>query len=123
MCYDHIAGHLGVAIADGLVRRELLVVLGSDYELTHKGDALLRDIGIETSDFLKSKRHFARKCLDWSERRHHVGGSVGAAIAKAAFEKGWIERTRERRVLKVTPKGIRDLKLLIGVQISTEVFG
>ena len=117
MCYDHIAGRLGVAIADGLVENEMLIVLGNDYELTSKGKVLLGNIGINVNDLSKSKRLFARRCLDWSERRHHVAGAVGAAIADVSFEKGWIERAKERRVLSVTPKGKMQLKALIGINL------
>lgn len=109
MCYDHIAGHLGVSIADALVRKGALIALDRDYEVTLAGEALFEDLGITSTDLRTSKRLFARQCLDWSERRHHVAGAVGAAIADLAFAKGWIERANERRVLTVTPKGRRDL--------------
>ncbi len=116
MCYDHIAGHLGVSIADALVRNGTLIALDSDYELTPKGEELFERLGAAPTVLRKSNRLFARQCLDWSERRHHVAGVVGAAIASLAFEKKWIERAKERRVLTVTPKGKRDLKSIFGIE-------
>lgn len=118
MCYDHIAGRLGVSIADALVLNGTLIALDSDYELTPKGETLFEDLGISLTEIRKSNRLFARQCLDWSERRHHVAGAVGAAIANLAFEKRWIERAKERRVLTVTPKGKRDLNALLGIKIQ-----
>ena len=119
LCYDHIAGQLGVAIADGLVRQGALVPLGSDYELSEKGENLLSGLGISVPKLSKSKRLFARQCLDWSERRHHVAGAVGAAIADLAFEQKWVLRTNERRILSITPKGRSALEKQLGVTFQT----
>ena len=115
MCYDHIAGRLGVAIADALVQQGALQVLDTDYALTPKGAALFQGWGVNPDDLKRSKRVFARQCLDWSERRHHVAGAVGAALANLAFDRGWIIRGPERRVLVVTPKGQHDMKTHFGV--------
>jgi hypothetical protein len=114
-CYDHIAGHLGVAIADALVAKGALIPLGNDYELTPQGEALLTSFGADIPTIRHSKRLFARQCLDWSERRHHVAGVVGATIADLAFANGWIERARERRVLLVTSKGQSALRKHLGL--------
>lgn len=118
MCYDHIAGHLGVSIADALVEKGALVALDTDYELTAKGTALFADLGINPAELKRTKRVFARQCLDWSERRHHVSGAVGAALADLAFDRGWIARAAERRVLIVTPFGQREMKALLGVNFD-----
>ncbi len=115
LCYDHIAGHLGVAITDALVDKGALLPLGNDYELTSQGEVLLGSFGADIAKLRHSKRLFARQCLDWSERRHHVAGVVGATIADFAFANGWIERARERRVLLVTPKGQNALKKHLGL--------
>ena len=118
MCYDHIAGRLGVSIADALVKRGALIALDTDYELTPKGEALFDAWGINPADLKRSKRVFARQCLDWSERRHHVSGAVGAALANLAFDKGWITRAKERRVLIVTPLGQREMKTHLGITVG-----
>lgn len=118
MCYDHFAGRLGVSIADALVEKGALIALDTDYELTPKGEAMFDTWGINPSDLKRSKRVFARQCLDWSERRHHVSGSVGAALANLAFDKGWVTRAKERRVLVVTPLGQRELKTHLGISYN-----
>ncbi len=115
MCYDHIAGRLGVSIADALVKKDALIALDTDYELTPKGEVLFDGWGISPADLKRSKRVFARQCLDWSERRHHVSGAVGAALANFAFDKGWVTRAKERRVLIVTPLGQREMKTHLGI--------
>lgn len=118
MCYDHIAGRLGVSIADALVKKGALIELDTDYELTEKGEALFVSLGVNPNDLRRSKRVFARQCLDWSERRHHVSGAVGAALADLAFDRGWIARAKERRVLIVTPLGQREMKAHFGVNFD-----
>ena len=115
MCYDHIAGHLGVSIADGLVKQGALTALDTDYDLTPKGEALFERLGINPADLKRSKRVFARQCLDWSERRYHVSGAVGAAIANLAFDRGWITHAKERRVLIVTRLGQQEMKTHFGI--------
>ncbi|WP_037306692.1 ArsR/SmtB family transcription factor [Ruegeria halocynthiae] len=118
MCYDHIAGHLGVSMADALVKKGALIALDTDYEVTPKGEALFDTLGINTGDLRRSKRVFARQCLDWSERRHHLSGAVGAALANLAFDRGWITRTTTRRVLIVTPVGQREMKTHLGITFN-----
>jgi DNA-binding transcriptional ArsR family regulator len=118
MCYDHIAGRLGVSIADALVKKGALIELDTDYELTAKGEALFVSLGVKPGDLRRSKRVFARQCLDWSERRHHVSGAVGAALANLAFDRGWVTRAKERRVLIVTPHGQREMKAHFGVNFD-----
>jgi DNA-binding transcriptional ArsR family regulator len=102
-CYDHFAGRLGVAIADSLCARGH-VILGDDGgQVTETGLAFLRDLGAQFSK--PSRRPFCRHCLDWTERRPHLSGMVGASIAIRCFDLGWVERERNPRVLKITPKG------------------
>jgi DNA-binding transcriptional ArsR family regulator len=102
-CYDHFAGRLGVAIADSLCTRGH-VILGDDGgQVTETGLAFLRDLGAQFSK--TSRRPFCRHCLDWTERRPHLSGMVGAAIAIRCFDLGWVERERNQRGLKITPKG------------------
>jgi DNA-binding transcriptional ArsR family regulator len=102
-CYDHFAGRLGVAIADSLCARGH-VILGDDGgQVTETGLAFLRDLGAQFSK--TSRRPFCRHCLDWTERRPHLSGMVGASIAIRCFDLGWVERERSPRALKITPKG------------------
>lgn len=101
-CYDHLAGALGVALFDALLRKG---VLTPELETTSKGARRLADLGIDVEGAAEGRRAFARRCLDWSERRHHLAGALGAAIATRFFELGWIERTPSSRAVRVTEAG------------------
>ncbi len=115
-CYDHIAGRLGVAIADGLMQRGALCLTGEHYQVTDSGQAVLAQMGVCLQTARAKKRIFAKQCLDWSERRHHISGALGAALAEACLQRLWVQRTSERRVLTVTPEGKRALSDLLGVE-------
>jgi DNA-binding transcriptional ArsR family regulator len=107
-CYDHFAGRLGVAIADSLCARGH-VILGDDGgEVTETGFAFLSSFGAQFSK--RSRRPFCRHCLDWTERRPHLSGIVGASIATRCFDLGWVERERNPRALKITAKGREGLR-------------
>jgi DNA-binding transcriptional ArsR family regulator len=117
LCYDHLAGSLGVALADALVAKGH-VVLGDDGgEVTASGTAFLRDFGIDPQARAKRHRAFCKPCLDWSERRPHIAGAVGAALARRCFEAGWIERIRDTRAVAVTTPGRRALRQDLGIEL------
>lgn len=105
LCYDHFAGTLGVMIADALILRQFLTPNDRDFVLTDTGESFLGKMGVDVQAARTKRRVFARKCLDWSERRPHLAGSLGAEIAETAFRKGWINRTAERRIVEITPCG------------------
>ena len=106
-CYDHMAGRLGVAIADGLTARGA-VVLGADAgEVTPAGHALFDRLGLPLAAPTGSRRLLCRACLDWSERRPHLAGLVGTALLDHSLARGWVRRGPERRALIVTPAGRR----------------
>lgn len=113
-CYDHLAGRLGVAIAHALEERGYLVHRGSNYRVTPAGEAFLRQAAVEVKA-TSSRRPFVRSCLDWSERRPHVAGTLGAALAAHALQRGWISRVRGTRAVRVTPAGRRAFIQLFGV--------
>src|SRR5579859_7576244 len=97
-CYDHLAGRLGVGLADALIAREL-VVLGEDGgEVTEAGLTFLRTLGVEPAHGHR-RRIFCRPCLDFTERRPHLAGALGAALATRCFELGWIARIRDSRAV------------------------
>jgi DNA-binding transcriptional ArsR family regulator len=106
-CYDHIAGALGVAIADRLIEREFVILGEEAGEVTTAGADFLAKLGVELSGARARRRVFCRPCVDWTERRAHIGGAVGAALASRCFELKWIERMRDSRALVVTPAGRR----------------
>lgn len=117
LCYDHLAGSLGVALADALIARGH-VVLGDDGgEVTASGAKFLRDFGIDPQAAAKRRRAFCKPCLDWSERRPHIAGAVGAALARRCLEAGWIERIRDTRAVAVTGKGLRALRQELGIDL------
>jgi hypothetical protein len=118
MCYDHVAGRLGVGLTDALLARRH-VELGDDGGvLTTSGEAFLHEFGIDVGKARRSHRMFCRPCIDWSERRPHLAGAVGAALARRLFALGWITRVRDGRALVVTPDGRRELEETFGVLLS-----
>ena len=104
-CYDHIAGVLGVGLAARLTERKF-VVLGEDAgEVTPAGAEFLSRFGVDLSSARTKRQIFCRPCIDWTERRSHIGGAIGAALASRCFELKWVERVRGSRALTVTPAG------------------
>ncbi|WP_228989644.1 helix-turn-helix transcriptional regulator [Streptomyces sp. DH8] len=110
-CYDHLAGALGVAITTAMTTRGLL-----DWEhgltLTGKGTAWLHDLGITLPP--AQRRPPVRSCLDWTERRPHLAGSVGAAVCRHAFDSGWVTRIGTGRAVALTDTGHRALREHLG---------
>ncbi|MGD1878836.1 MAG: ArsR/SmtB family transcription factor [Kiloniellaceae bacterium] len=104
-CYDHLAGRLGVALTDSLLKRRYLRRVESDFTLGPKGRAFLEDFGIDVTAAEGERRHFARCCLDWSERRPHLGGALGAALADHLLRRKWLRRERASRKVVLTPAG------------------
>ena len=104
-CYDHIAGLLGVRLAERLTEREFVILGDEAGEVTPAGADFLSNFGVDLSGARAKRRVFCRPCLDWTERRPHIGGAVGAALARRCFELKWIERVRDSRALVITPTG------------------
>ena len=118
-CYDHIAGALGVALFDRCVSLGWLSPPAADQscDLTPLGHAAFERLGIDTTAARKSHRRFAFACLDWSERRPHLAGALGAAVLGAALKKSWVRRDLDSRVLRLTTVGRRELLAKLGVQL------
>ncbi len=105
-CYDHLAGHLGVSIADALRASGAVEIAGDAAALTETGRARMQALGILAPDRdMRSTRPVCRACLDWSERRPHLAGVLGAAICTHALDHGWIRRRAGTRALEITPAG------------------
>jgi DNA-binding transcriptional ArsR family regulator len=109
-CYDHLAGQLGVALADALVAAGHAELASDGGIVTDTGVEFLGRIGIDVTSIIarsvkKSGHVLCRPCLDWSERRPHLAGIVGAAICAHSFDKGWIRRGEGTRAVMITPKG------------------
>ena len=118
MCYDHLAGRLAVDIADRLMQRGYLLLGSEGGELTPTGRRFLSELGVAIPDAAETRRAFCRPCLDWSERRFHVAGYVGAALARHALDQGWIARIRDSRAIAVTAKGREALRESFGLEFA-----
>jgi DNA-binding transcriptional ArsR family regulator len=115
MCYDHIAGRLGVGLADALRARDHIAFSNDGGVLSASGEIFLQEFGVDVESARHGRRIFCRPCMDWSERRPHLAGAVGAALAGRLFALGWIARVRDGRTLVVTPAGRRNLEQTFGV--------
>jgi len=117
-CYDHLAGRLGVAIADALIEKGHVVLTDDGGEMTATGAEFFCSFGAELSGTGQNKRIFCRPCLDWSERRYHVAGVLGAAIWHRCIELGWLKRDRDSRVVRITPDGQIGLRKTFGLNLN-----
>lgn len=117
-CYDHLAGQLGVAVTAALLGRGALRARGGAYVLTSSGARALRRLGVDVEAARGTRRAFARPCLDWSERRHHLAGALGAAVLDRLLATGWLRRRRSTRALEVTARGWRGLRDTFDVESS-----
>ncbi|MEC5217171.1 DNA-binding transcriptional ArsR family regulator [Actimicrobium sp. GrIS 1.19] len=112
-CYDHMAGTVAVAMHDYMARHQWLHPVtqeGGDYQLSEEGAAALERLGLDVDKAGKARRRFACACLDWSERRSHLGGALGAALLSVLLRQGWIERDLDSRALGITRAGRRHFK-------------
>ncbi|MED4572661.1 ArsR/SmtB family transcription factor [Brevibacillus agri] len=117
-CYDHLAGEVGVALTQKMIELRLLEASGQDFVLNEAGKVKLQSLGVEVDARPKSRRRFARQCLDWSERRHHLAGSLGASLTNRLFELGWIERIPGGRAVRVTPDGAAGFLAEFGLEVK-----
>jgi DNA-binding transcriptional ArsR family regulator len=119
-CYDHLAGTVGVLLHDRLKVMGCLREKNGDraYDLTLKGVKLFESLGVDVEATLSLRRRFAFPCLDWSERRPHLGGGLGAALLKAALKKKWVMQDLDSRALAVTGAGQREMLSRFGLQIE-----
>ncbi|MCX8255131.1 putative HTH-type transcriptional regulator YdfF [Beijerinckiaceae bacterium RH AL1] len=116
-CYDHLAGRVAVAVADSLAARSCLDLTPDGGDVTPRGLAFFEEAGI-TLPTASRRRAYCRPCLDWSERRPHIAGAVGAAILSHALDRGWLRRLKETRALDLTPVGRRAFADTFGVRLD-----
>jgi DNA-binding transcriptional ArsR family regulator len=114
-CYDHLAGRLGVAVTERLVERKAIAPDGADFTLASRGREVFSELGIDLDEVQNERRRFARACLDWTERRPHLAGSLGASVLDLFVRKRWVMRNTNDRALRVTPDGARELRRRFGV--------
>jgi DNA-binding transcriptional ArsR family regulator len=110
VCYDHLAGELGVLAYDGLLARGLLRSGEQGLFLTNTGADWLAAFGIDPGQAAHQRRSFCRPCLDWGERRHHLGGALGAALLARFYELRWASRAKGTRVVAFTAAGEQSLR-------------
>ena len=110
VCYDHLAGDLGVLVFDRLDRRRWLRSGGATLELTPDGKRFCRELGIDVDALARQRRPLCRACLDWSVRRHHLAGAVGAALLSRCLSLGWARRAKGSRVVVFSEAGERALR-------------
>lgn len=115
VCYDHLAGELAVRITDALAAQKRILLSDDGGEVTADGEAFLGALGIDVPSLTRQRRVFCRPCLDWSMRRPHIAGAVGAALLAKFMAKGWLRPIRDSRALSITPAGRKQLTELIRV--------
>ncbi|MCE5168726.1 winged helix-turn-helix domain-containing protein [Paenibacillus profundus] len=117
MCYDHVAGELGVSIADSLTERGLLYKNGMEFAVTEAGESFFNDFGLELGELRKKRRSFCRCCLDWTERKHHMAGALGQALAERMMQLNWLERDSSSRAVRITEEGRERISALFDIPL------
>ena len=113
VCYDHLAGDMGVFAFDRLCAKGLVAGHDRDVHVTKAGRAFFAGFGIDVEALEHGRRPLCRVCLDWSERRYHIAGALGSQLLGKLFEKGWARREKNSRVVHFTPKGRQDFSKLL----------
>ncbi len=114
LCYDHLAGQVAVGIADVLAERGHIALTEDGGEVSEDGASFLGRIGVDLGKLVKQRRAFCRPCLDWSMRRPHIAGALGAALLERFLDLAWLESRKDSRAVAVTPVGRRELTALFG---------
>jgi Predicted transcriptional regulators len=107
VCYDHLAGDYGVRILDSFIAREVIETDGEDLAVTESGRQAISELGIDLEKLAPSRRPLCKSCLDWSERRSHLAGTLGKALFQHFLDNGWARRSSESRAVLFTPEGER----------------
>jgi len=113
ICYDHLAGELGVAAYEALLHHGVLAMSHEELGLGESGAEWFERLGVDTDAAARQRRIFCRPCMDWSERRHHLAGSLGAALLSRLHGLKWAARDKNSRVIRFTPHGYRAFQALL----------
>jgi DNA-binding transcriptional ArsR family regulator len=122
-CYDHFAGRLGVGLADRLCAQGHVVLSEDGGEVSEAGSVFLSRFGLDFDALRRQRRIYCRPCLDWTERRPHLAGAVGAALAARCFDLGWVRRKRDSRALTITERGRDGFHEVFGFAVPEDVRG
>jgi DNA-binding transcriptional ArsR family regulator len=116
-CYDHLAGRLGVGLLEALVERRALRTPTADGSigLGPQANDVFRRLGVDPTSLAGGRRRPAFACLDWTERRAHLGGALGGAVANSLLDRGWVTRRRGTRAVTLTPRGSRGVRRVLGI--------
>lgn len=117
-CYDHLAGFVGVELTEAFERKDFLHKTETAYQITEKGWQWFAVFDISPEIFVNKRRPLTRQCLDWSERRPHLAGQLGAAFLEKTLQRKWFEKVQFSRELLITPKGRRELHELLGIALQ-----
>ena len=117
-CYDHLAGTLGVGLTEALQHQRVIKAADSAYQLTESGQQRLESLGLDIAALRQRPRAFARPCQDWTERRPHLAGALGAGIAERLLELNWLQPIPGTRALRVTDSGERGLRDELGLNLA-----
>jgi hypothetical protein len=116
LCYDHLAGKLGVSLAAWLAGCRYILLDDEGGEVTSAGLEFFADFGIDVRGLQRKRRSFCRPCLDWTERRFHLAGALGAALAQRFFQLRWIQRVEDSRALTITKVGLAAVEGRFGIR-------
>jgi DNA-binding transcriptional ArsR family regulator len=112
-CYDHLAGEVAVSIYQALLKNNVLEVSKKKLRLTDAGVGWFADLGIDATAFESKQRAACRRCMDWSERRHHLAGPLGTAMLSRFCELKWLSRSKRSRVVRLTPLGELKIQAIV----------
>jgi len=104
-CYDHLAGKVGVLITDALLKQQIIAADNNIYSVSEQGVSFFLEFGINVEELKKNRRAFAKPCLDWSERKYHLAGSLGAALLDRMLLSDYMRKTKNSRTVIITSKG------------------
>ena len=112
VCYNHLAGEMGVRMYEGMLAQGQLVPDGETLSLSSEGSALLAGLGIDEAALNTRRQNLCKPCLDWSERKSHLAGSLGKALLESFYANGWAKRVEGTRIVSFTPKGEAEFERL-----------
>lgn len=118
LCYDHLAGELGVRITNAMISNKVIVRDGTKFQLLPRGKKFLNGIGVDIEQAHKTRRSFARACIDWSERQPHLAGALGAAISARFFDLQWLAKNPDDRSVRLTISGAQEMGRIFGIATS-----
>jgi len=117
-CYDHLAGKLGVQLTESLLNKGYLELDQKQFVITAEGAQFFTDFGLDLDELTRKRRSFSHACLDWSERRYHLGGALGHGLLTQLLNLEWITRVPSIRAIKITEKGRAGFKEVFNLDIS-----